>query len=200
MRLGIFGGTFDPPHLGHLILAQEALWQLQLERIFWLLTPVSPLKSPASISPLEQRMALLETALGDNPDFEISRLDIERPGPHYAFESMKQFKENFPQEQLVYLIGRDSLQDLPRWKNPLDLIKFSDQIGVMDRPGETVVLEKLESQLPGLGAKLAWIESPLIEISGKIIRHRLKTGGPVKYFLPEPVYRMIKDKGLYKEF
>lgn len=200
MRLGIFGGTFDPPHLGHLILAQEALWQLQLERIFWLLTPVSPLKSPASISPLEQRMALLETALGDNPDFEISRLDIERPGPHYAFESMKQFKENFPQEQLVYLIGRDSLQDLPRWKNPLDLIKFSDQIGVMDRPGEAVVLEKLESQLPGLGAKLAWIESPLIEISGKIIRHRLKTGGPVKYFLPEPVYRMIKDKGLYKEF
>lgn len=200
MRLGIFGGTFDPPHLGHLILAQEALWQLQLERIFWLLTPVSPLKSPASISPLEQRMALLETALGDNPDFEISRLDIERPGPHYAFESMKQFKENFPQEQLVYLIGGDSLQDLPRWKNPLDLIKFSDQIGVMDRPGEAVVLEKLESQLPGLGAKLAWIESPLIEISGKIIRHRLKTGGPVKYFLPEPVYRMIKDKGLYKEF
>ncbi len=200
MRLGIFGGTFDPPHLGHLILAQEALWQLQLERIFWLLTPVSPLKSPASISPLEQRMALLEAALGDNPDFEISRIDIERPGPHYAFESMKHFKENFPQEQLVYLIGRDSLQDLPRWKNPLDLIKFSDQIGVMDRPGEAVVLEKLESQLPGLGAKLAWIESPLIEISGKMIRHRLKTGGPVKYFLPEPVYRMIKDKGLYKEF
>ena len=200
MRLGIFGGTFDPPHLGHLILAQEALWQLQLERIFWLLTPVSPLKSPASISPLEQRMALLEAALGDNPDFELSRLDIERPGPHYAFESMKQFKENFPQEQLVYLIGGDSLQDLPRWKNPLELIKFSDQIGVMDRPGEAVVLEKLESQLPGLGAKLAWIESPLIEISGKMIRHRLKTGGPVKYFLPEPVYRMIKDKGLYKEF
>ena len=199
MRLGIFGGTFDPPHLGHLILAQEALWQLQLERIFWLLTPVSPLKSPASISPLEQRMALLEAALGDNPDFEISRLDIERPGPHYAFESMKHFKENFPQEQLVYLIGGDSLQDLPRWKNPLDLVKFSDQIGVMDRPGEAVVLEKLESQLPGLGAKLVWIESPLIEISGKMIRHRLRTGSPVKYFLPEPVFWMIKDKGLYKE-
>jgi len=200
MRLGIFGGTFDPPHLGHLILAQEALWQLQLERILWLLTPASPLKSRASISPWEQRMDLLEVALGDNPDFKISRIDIERPGPHYAFESMQQLREKFPQSHLVYLIGGDSLRDLPRWQNPLELIRFSDQIGVMDRPGESAALDKLESQLPGLGAKLVWIESPLIEISGKMIRQRLKTGGPVKYFLPDTVYRKIKEKGLYRDF
>ena len=116
MRLGIFGGTFDPPHLGHLILAEEARYQLNLDRILWLLPPVSPLKTDAVISPLEQRLELLEAALQDNPYFEVSRIDIDRPQPHYAFESVKILKDEYPGEQLVYLIGGDSLEDLPSWE------------------------------------------------------------------------------------
>ena len=198
MRLGIFGGTFDPPHLGHLILAEEARWQLNLDRVLWLLTPVSPLKKHAAISPWEQRLELLTAAVPDDPHFEISRIDVERPQPHYAHESMKILKDEYPGQELVYLIGEDSLRDLPKWKEPGELIAISDQIGVMHRPDTPIDLDALEDLLPGLLSKLAWVDSPLIEISASMIRKRLQTREPVKYFLPAAVYRIIQEKGLYR--
>ena len=199
MRLGIFGGTFDPPHLGHLILAEEARYQLNLDRILWLLTPVSPFKTDAVISPLEQRLELLEAALQDNPYFEVSRIDIDRPQPHYAFESVKILKDEYPGEQVVYLIGGDSLEDLPSWERPGELAALCDQIGVMRRPGSPISLDKLEKQVPGLTAKVVWVKSPLIEISGRVIRNGLRTGGPARYYLPGAVYQIIQEKNLYRE-
>jgi len=199
MRLGIFGGTFDPPHLGHLILAQEAHWQLNLDRILWLLTPVSPLKTDVAISPWQERWELTAAAIQDNPDFELSRVDIDRPAPHYAFESVKLLKEAYPGDQLVYFMGGDSLRELPKWEQPAELVANSDQIGVMHRPGNPINLDSLGAKVPGLIKKLVWVESPLIEISGRTIRKRIKTGGPVKYFLPEAVYQIILEKNLYRE-
>jgi nicotinate-nucleotide adenylyltransferase len=199
MRLGIFGGTFDPPHLGHLILAEEARYQLNLDRILWLLTPVSPLKMDAVVSPWEQRLELLEAALQDNSSFEVSRIDIDRPQPHYAYESVKILKKEYPGEPLIYLIGGDSLGDLPSWERPGELTALCDQIGVMHRPGSPIDLDRLEKQVPGLTSKVAWVESPLIEISGRGIRKRLHTGDPVRYYLPGAVYQIIQDKGLYRE-
>ena len=199
MRLGIFGGTFDPPHLGHLILAEEARYQLNLDRILWLLTPVSPLKTDAVVSPWEQRLELLEAALQDNSSFEVSRIDIDRPQPHYAYESVKILKKEYPGEPLIYLIGGDSLGDLPIWERPGELAALCDQIGVMHRPGNPIDLDRLEKQVPGLTSKVAWVESPLIEISGRGIRKRLHTGDPVRYYLPGAVYQIIQEKGLYRE-
>jgi len=199
MRLGIFGGTFDPPHLGHLILAEEARYQLNLDRILWLLTPVSPLKTDAVISPLELRLELLEAALKNNPYFEVSRIDIDRPQPHYAFESVKILKDEYPGEQVVYLIGGDSLEDLPSWERPGELAALCDQIGVMHRPGSPIDLDRLEKQVPGLTAKVVWVESPLFGISGRGIRKRLHAGGPVRYYLPGAVHQIIQEKGLYRE-
>ncbi|MBK5107461.1 MAG: nicotinate (nicotinamide) nucleotide adenylyltransferase [Anaerolineales bacterium] len=199
MRLGIFGGTFDPPHLGHLILAEEARYQLNLDRILWLLTPVSPLKTDAVVSPWEQRLELLEAALQDNSSFEVSRIDIDRPQPHYAYESVKILKKEYPGEPLIYLIGGDSLGDLPSWERPGELAALCDQIGVMHRPGNPIDLDRLEKQVPGLTSKVAWVESPLIEISGRGIRKRLHTGDPVRYYLPGAVYQIIQEKGLYRE-
>jgi nicotinate-nucleotide adenylyltransferase len=199
MRIGIFGGTFDPPHLGHLVLAEEARWQLELDRILWLLTPVSPLKTDAAISPWQVRWELLSAAIQGNPVFELSRIDIDRPEPHFAYESVKLFRDEHPGDEIFYLIGGDSLRDLPKWEKPEQLIVHSDQIGVMNRPGNPIDLAGLEQQLPGLESKLVWIETPLIEISGRVIRKRLKTGTPVRYFLPEKVFQVIQDQNLYRD-
>ncbi len=199
MRIGIFGGTFDPAHLGHLILGEESCWQLHLDRILWLLTPISPLKSEASISPWHQRWELLAAAIQDNPDFELSSVDIDRPWPHFAYESVKILRDEFPGDQLIYLIGGDSLRDLPTWEQPQQLVALCDQIGVMRRPGYLIDLERLDEQVPGLKSKLVWVDAPLIEISGRMIRNRLRNGKPVRYFLPRSVYQIIQEKNLYRE-
>ena len=188
MRLGIFGGTFDPPHLGHLILADEARYQLDIDRILWLLTPVSPLKNRAVIS----------SAVSGNPGFEISRVDIDRDPPHYAFESVKLIRARYPGAELIYLMGGDSLRDLPAWEQPEQLVENSDQIGVMRRPGDPIQVEQLQDQVPGLASRLTWVNAPLIDISGRTIRKRLREGAPVRYFLTEAVLRIIQDKNLYQ--
>lgn len=199
MRLGIFGGTFDPPHLGHLILAEEARYQLKLERILWLLTPVSPFKTRAGISPWEQRLELLQAAIADNPGFEISRVDIDRPAPHYAFESVKLIRDRYPDADLVYLMGGDSLRDLADWEQPDELLARVDQIGVMRRPDNPIDIGQLQDQIPGLASKLVWVEAPFIEISGRTIRKKIRQGAPIRYYLTDAVLQIIQDKNLYRE-
>ncbi len=198
MRLGIFGGTFDPPHLAHLIFAQEAAFQLYLERVLWLLTPISPLKSDVEISPWEQRLELLEAALEGNEYFSVSRVDIDRPGPHFAHESMKILIDENEGDQLLYLMGEDSLRDLAKWERPDQFLRYCHQVGVMRRPEVETNLEHLESNIPGIRSKIKWVESPLLEISGRMIRNRLRSGQPVRYYLPDAVHELIHEKGLYK--
>lgn len=197
MRVGVFGGTFDPPHLAHLILAEEARYQLDLERVLWILTPVSPLKPGTSISPWRQRLDLLEAALMDNPTFEISRVDIERPAPYYAVETIEILRESHLKGELIYLMGGDSLRDLPQWERPQELVDNCHALGIMRRPGDEIDLAKLEQIIPSLRAKVRWIDAPLLEISGTQIRERLINGEPVRYFLPPAVYQMIVDQNLY---
>ncbi len=194
MRVGIFGGTFDPPHLAHLILAEEARFQLELERILWVLTPVSPMKPDVHISPWKQRFELLEAALVDNPKFEISQVDIDRPAPHYAFETLRILGERYPADDIVFLMGGDTLRDLPQWEKPEELLSNCKEIGVMRRPGAEINLPELERMIPCLSLKVKWIEAPLLEISGSLIRKRLRLGEPVRYFLPDGVYQIIKSK------
>ena len=197
MRIGVFGGTFDPPHLAHLILAEEARYQLDLERVLWILTPLSPLKPDTSISLWTQRLDLLKAALLDNPHFEISRVDIDRPPPYYAFETLEILSESYSKGELVYLMGGDSLRDLPKWERPKELVDNCHALGVMRRQGDEIDLAGLEDVIPDLRTKVCWINAPLIEISGTQIRERLKHGEPVRYFLPPAVYQMIIDQNIY---
>jgi len=197
MKIGVFGGTFDPPHMAHLIIAEEARWQLKLDLVLWLLTPVSPLKSEVEISPWEQRLELLDAALAGNQKFEVSRVDIDRPGPHYAYESMQILAGEYGGDELVYLIGEDSLRDLAKWERPGELLRYCHQVGVMGRPAVDIDFKDLEGAVPGIRSKLKWVDSPLMEISGRMIRDRLKFGQPVRYFLPDAVHEIILEKELY---
>jgi len=197
MKIGVFGGTFDPPHLAHLFFAEEARWQLKLDRILWLLTPISPLKSVVEISPWEQRLELIEAAVDGNQNFEVSRVDIDRPGPHYAYESMKILAGEHGGDELIYLIGEDSLRDLVKWERPDELLRYCQQVGVMRRPAVQVNFKYLEAAVPGIRSKLIWVDSPMLEISGRMIRERLKNGQPVRYLLPDAVLDIIHENELY---
>jgi nicotinate-nucleotide adenylyltransferase len=197
-RLGIFGGTFDPPHLGHLILADEALSQLCLERVLWILTPDPPHKESQPLTTLDHRLDMLTAAIFDNPSFYISRVDIDRPAPHYAVDTVRLLAEALPQDELIYLMGGDSLHDLPTWHEPQQFIEACDGIGVMRRPGDRVTLKSLEKILPGVTQKVRFIDAPLLEISSSDIRFRATEGKPVRYYLPALVYQIIQERKLYR--
>jgi nicotinate-nucleotide adenylyltransferase len=197
-RLGIFGGTFDPPHVGHLILAAEAQYQLQLERVLWVLTPCPPHKAGQPILPVEERLGLLTASVGGNPDFELARVDLDRPPPHYAVDTVELLHDAYPAAKLVYLMGGDSLSDLPNWHRPERFVQACDEIGVMRRPGREYNLLELEAILPGLTERVRFIQAPQLEISSSDLRHRIATGESCRYYFLPAVYRLIQERGLYR--
>jgi nicotinate-nucleotide adenylyltransferase len=196
-RIGIFGGTFDPPHIGHLILAAEARAQLSLQRVLWVLTPYPPHKAGQAITPLEERIDLVEATISDNPEFELSRVDLDRPAPHYAVDSVNLLRNERPAAQLIYLMGGDSLADLPTWHAPGDFLAACDSLGVLMRPGYSIDLGELEIVLPGIRAKVHSILAPMIDISASDLRLRIPQGRPFRYFLHPGVYDIILAKKLY---
>ena len=197
-RIGIFGGTFDPPHLGHLILASEARVQLKLTRLLWVLTPVPPHKMNRPISSLDDRLAMVKLALNDEPSFELSNIEIERPGPHYTLDTVRIFSKLYPNDDLILLLGGDSLRDLPTWHRPADLVAACHQIGVMRRPGDSIDMASLEKKIPGLNSKVKFVEAPLLEIASSEIRRRAARGLQFRYYLLPTVYQYIQEHNLYR--
>lgn len=197
-RLGVFGGTFDPPHIGHLILAAESSHQLGLDRLLWVLTPVSPFKDAREITPLEQRLSMLQFALADNPDFELSRIELDSPGPYYTVDTIRKLANEHSSVEIILVIGGDSLRDLPRWHRPADLVAACHEIGVMRRPGDSVDLSALERQIPGTQAKVRFVDAPLLEISSSDIRRRIHENLPFRYYLSPSVYKYILKNELYR--
>ena len=196
--IGIFGGTFDPPHLGHLILAAEAHAQLGLDRLLWVLTPDPPHKQGLSIAPLNHRLAMVKLAIDADHQFELSSVDMDRPGPQFVVDTVKILAEQNPGTNLIYLMGGDSLRDLPLWHRPTDFIATCHAIGVMRRPGDAIDLPGLESKFHGLTAKVRFVEAPLLDIAAHEIRARVAGGRPFRYFLPPGVYRYIIKHNLYR--
>lgn len=198
-RLGLFGGTFDPPHVGHLILAAEAKSQLGLSRLLWTVTPDPPHKQDQQITPLEHRLAMVRLAIRDDPSFELSEIELSRPGPHYTIDTIRILAEQYPEAEIVPVIGGDSLDDLPTWHQPGEIIYAAHWVGVMRRPGERTNLGALERELPGISSKIHYVEAPLLEIASREIRERAATGKPFRYYLPNPVYEYIEQHHLYHQ-
>lgn len=199
MRLGIFGGTFDPPHIAHLILAEEAKHQLLLDRVLWVLTPHSPHKQCNVISPVNHRLDMVQAAIEGNSAFELSRVEIDRPAPHFAVDTVTLLGKMYPDSTLFYLMGGDSLQDLPSWHRPLEFIQRCYALGVMRRPGFCIDIRLLDSQLPGIIKKVQYFDAPLLEISASQIRHRVARREPFRYYLIPSVNQIILKRGLYQE-
>jgi nicotinate-nucleotide adenylyltransferase len=197
MHIGVFGGTFDPPHIAHLILAAEAYAQLDLSKVLWVLTPRPPHKRDQNITPVVDRLAMLRAALGDDPAFELSHVDLDRPPPHYAVDTLKLLRQDYPGDELIYLMGGDSLEDLPDWYAPQAFVKACDGLGVMVRPKTEIDLESLEARLPGIGQKIHIVRAPVLEISSTHVREWIAQGRPYRYYLPAAVYHVIQERGIY---
>jgi len=198
-RIGVFGGTFDPPHVGHLILAMEASDQLNLDQILWVLAPDPPHKQGKKITSINVRIRMVKAAIDDDPGFTFSYVDIDRPGPHYVLDTMNLIRNEFPDNELVFLMGGDSLHDLPKWHKPKEFILVCDKIGVMRRPGEQIDFRDLKDVLPGISNKVEFINAPLLEISSNLIRYLISSKKPYRYYLPFEVYKIIEEMHLYRE-
>lgn len=197
-RLGIFGGTFDPPHVGHLILAAEARDQLDLDETIWVLTPNPPHKQGKEISSIEDRLVMVKLAIKDDKDFSLSYVDIDRSGPHYSVDTVSILREQYPDQELFYLMGGDSLQDLPHWYKVSEFLDVLDGIGVMRRPGDEIDLKTLFDQLPQLEGNLNFVTAPLLEISAEQIRRRANEGRAYRYYLLPRIYRYICENKIYQ--
>jgi nicotinate-nucleotide adenylyltransferase len=196
--IGVFGGTFDPPHLGHLILAGEAFDQLALKRLLWVLTPNPPHKMDQAITPVEHRLAMIQLMLAEYPQFELSRAEMDRPAPHFMVETVQVIKSNNPGTDLVLLVGEDSLRELPAWYHPAELVSQVNCLGVMRRPGDAVDLKALEKVISGVSEKVRFVNAPRLEIASRDIRKRIKEGRVFRYYLPPAVYAYIQKNNLYR--
>ena len=197
-RVGYLGGTFDPPHLGHAIIAREAFLQLNLDAVMWLITPNPPHKKDREITPVQYRLDMLELATGKYDEFSTSSVDLERSPPYYAAGTVEIIKNNKPDRDLVYIIGEDSLQDLPEWYEPELFLATIDELAVAPRPGFSTDLEVLGKKLPGLQEKVVFLAEVMVEISSSLIRERIKGGIPYDHFLLQDIADYIKKNGLYQ--
>ena len=196
--IGVFGGTFDPPHIGHVILAIEARYQLELERVFWVLTADPPHKPEAPLTATEIRLEMLKTTLGNRSEFELSRVDIDRPGPHFAVDTLRLLSEALPGERWAYLMGGDSLRGILQWHDPAGFFSRCDLLAVMPRPEAPADLASLQQGLPEIEQKLRFLRAPYVALSSSDVRHRVRQGQPFEHLLAAGVAQLIRSHGLYR--
>lgn len=196
-RIGFFGGTFDPIHQGHLILASYAAGDGKLDRVLFAPAARPPHKD-RQITPVSDRIEMLLRAIDLDPRFEMTSVDLDRQGPHYSADTLALLAQQFPGSQLFFLMGSDSFNDLPQWHDPLRLFENADVL-VGRRPGRHCDLEQLAELLPPVSTQTTFVDIPLIEISSTEVRHRVSKRLPIDYLVPRSVQRYIESNGLYLE-
>ena len=195
--LGILGGTFDPPHIGHLILAETARQQLGLEQVLFLPAGEPPHKSARPLSPAAIRLQMTQLAVTGNDAFVVSPLDVEREPPHYTATLLPLLRRRHPGATLWLLIGGDSLRDLPTWHQPREVVRQS-RIAVLPRPGAPLHWEMLEQALPDLRARVTMLDGPHVALSSTRLRAWAAEGRSLRYLVPPAVCRLIGDSRLYQ--
>lgn len=197
-RVGIYGGTFDPVHVGHLIVAEEARAQLGLERVLFVPASVSPLKLGQVSAPAADRLAMVRLAIADNPALSISEVDLRRSGPSFTVETLASLRRELGNDvQLYYVMGVDSLLTLAKWRDPHGIIERA-RLAVISRPGFGVDWSDLERQVPGIREATELIDSLRVGISSTDIRARLRDGRTIRYQVPSAVEEYIRQRGLYR--
>ncbi len=199
MRLGILGGTFDPIHYGHLVVAEECRVRLGLERVLFIPAGQPPHKRGRVISPAEHRVAMVELAIASNPGFKLSRVEVDRVGPSYTVDTLVQLREEYgPRAELHFIVGMDALAEMLTWHEPARLAALC-QIVAVTRPGtEAFDLAALEPKIPQARERIRILPAPELRIAASDLRWRVAHGLPIKYQLPEPVEEYVYRHGLYR--
>ena len=200
MDIGVFGGTFDPIHLGHLTIAEEVRIELGLAQVLFVPAGQPWLKADRSITPAAHRLEMLSLAITGNPHFAISTIEVDRSGPSYTVDTIAALKRHLGEEvKLFFLLGSDALAELPQWKEPSCLVQMC-QLVAFSRPGVALSsLEWLESAIPGISQCISFVEVPQIDISATQIRNRVAQGASIRQLVPQAVERYILEQRLYTE-
>jgi nicotinate-nucleotide adenylyltransferase len=196
--VGVFGGTFDPPHLGHLAAAQEALETCGLARVLFVPSERNPLKLDNQMSPTPHRLAMTELAIHGNPDFELSRADIGGTGPSFTVDLLARLHQQFGADtDLAFISGMDVLHELHRWREPRRLLQLARLI-VIERPGQHHLHpEQVDARVPGASARITIVHTPGVAISSTELRQRVAAGRSLRYMVPDSVAAYIREHRLY---
>ena len=196
MRLGLFGGTFDPIHLAHLVLAEQCREACGLDRV-WFVVAGSPPHKPGERTAVGHRLEMARIAVAGHPAFEVSEVEARRPGPHYSVETLEQVRRDRPGDDLFFLIGADSLADLPFWRHPEEIARLATVV-VVNRPG----IDPTEAPTwPDFGPEarpMVSVTVPPIGIASHDLRRRLAEGRSIRYLVPRAVEAYIEAQGLYR--
>ena len=196
-RVGVMGGTFDPIHVGHLAATEDAAWHLALERVLFVPNRQPPHKEGRYVSRVEDRLAMVELAVADNPRFTVSHIELERPGPSYTLDTLRELKRRLPGDDLFFLAGCDALGQLHTWHEPDRLLEEFSLV-MMERPtGAAVDWEQVEARFPHILRQVRVVDVAELEISGNDIRRRVAEGRPIRYYVLPAVARYIAEHGLY---
>lgn len=191
VRIGVFGGTFDPIHYGHLVAAEYAAAQMSLDRVIFMPAGDPWQKSSSVVAGREDRYKMTLFAIADNPRFEVSRIEIDRTGPSYTIETLRQLRgSQAEQTELYFIAGADALAEVQTWHEPEQVSQLATFIGVT-RPGSQVSVPEL------IEGNTQIVEVPGFDIASSDIRARLATGAPVRYLMPDPVLAYIRSQRLY---
>ena len=199
LRVGIVGGTFNPIHLGHLILAEEARIGLDLEEVLFMPAGEPWMKEGEALSPAHHRLNMTRLAVSSNPYFRVSSTEIDRPGATYTVDTLEQLhRDTVCETDFTFIIGADSLKEFPRWKEPARVLELCI-LAVAPRPGSSELdTAGLEAVGPGASERLVQLKGPMVDISGTEIRRRAALGLSVRYQVPEEVGRYMHHYGLYR--
>ncbi len=195
-RLGLLGGTFNPPHLAHLVCAQEAFVGLGLDRVVWIPVYEPPHKKVEAEPGVEHRIALCRAAVGEDPRFEVSRIEVDVPGRSYTVDTLRRLHESRPEDELTFIVGGDMAHALPTWHEPEAVLSLAT-LGVAEREG--VRRADIAERLAGLAGsdRIRFFDMPRIDISSSMIRRRVAHGLPLRYLVPDAVAAYIAAEGLY---
>jgi nicotinate-nucleotide adenylyltransferase len=196
VRLGILGGTFNPPHLGHLICGQEAYIQLRLDRVMLIPARIPPHKPVEDEPGVEHRLELCRLAIQGDDRFAVSDLEVRRSGPSYTVDTLEELTSRAPDSDLFLILGGDIAAGLPDWHDPERVLSLAT-LAVADRPGTSrTSIDEALGLLRG-GERAEFFSMPTIDISSTTIRNRVRAGQPIKYIVPEAVAGYIRGHGLY---
>lgn len=198
MNIGVMGGTFDPVHMGHLLIAEEARTRLNLAEILFVPAGLPWLKADRPISSVEHRVEMVRLAIADKPYFKLSTVDLERAGPTYTVDTIAALQGQIGAgDELFLILGWDSLAELPEWHEASRLVTMC-RLVVAPRPGYPLPkLKSLEASIPGISQRVMLMDKPNIDISASDIRERVAKGLSIRHLVPEPVNRYIKEHKLY---
>ncbi len=199
-RIGIFGGSFDPVHLGHLIVAEQCREQGRLDRVLFVPAGQPPHKLARPLAEGRHRLAMIRLAIAGHDAFDVSTVELDRSGPSYTVETLEVFRERMPEDQLVLIMGADMLADFPTWREPVRILELAE-ILACNRPGNVVELERGRplSFVDRLRDRVRFIQIPDIGISATDIRGRVRAGRSIRYLVPRAVECYIEEQGLYRD-